>query len=246
MPRPNLNGCFQVIEQLQKLANIGHLSSGIFHDIINPLTVVNLSLEQMKDNLDPLPPETQDYIQQALKASNRIQELIESSNNYLRKKSQNQSFSIHQEILQIVKIMNAKARKNNVIIEVNTSEDICIKGGPARFGQVIMNLLANAIEASPNKKHESVIIINIKRDQVRENIIVEVVDKGIGISEENLNKIFTDFFSTKKLSGHNTGIGLHLVKNIIVEDFNGKIEVKSKINKGTTFTIFIPSSYECY
>lgn len=234
------------IKQLQILASIGHLSSGIFHDIINPLTVVNLNLEQMKNTFIPSPPETKDLIQQALKASHRIQSLIESTNNCLREQSQQQSFSIYEEVLQITKIMEAKAREEKVTIKITANEDICIKGGPTRFGQVLMNLIANAIEASKNINKEKLININIGRQKESEEIYLEISDQGVGISNENINNIFNTFFSTKKFSKHNTGIGLSVVKDIIEKDFQGKIFVSSVISQGTTFRILIPANYECY
>lgn len=234
------------LKQLQALASIGHLSSGIFHDIINPLTVVNLNLQQMKNEFQPLIPEAQEFIQQALKSSCRIQELIESANNCLRKKSQQQPFSIQHEILQITKIMASKAKESKVDIKINANEDIYIRGGPARFGQVIMNLIANAIEASKNTRTENIITINIRRETNLKVIVLEIIDQGIGINQENLKNIFSAFFSTKKNSGHNTGIGLSVVKDIIEKDFQGKIDVSSIVNQGTTFKILIPLSYECY
>lgn len=234
------------MEQLQALANIGHLSSGIFHDIINPLTVVNLNLEQIKSDSNGLIPDTRDYIQQALKASNRIQELIESANNCLRRQSKSLSFSIYYEISQIVKMMGSLARESHVVIKINAYENICIKGGPTRFGRVIMNLIANAIEASKINQKESLINVNIGRQADPAAIILEITDQGVGINKENLEQIFSTFFSTKKTSGHNTGIGLSVVKDIVEKDFQGKISVSSKVNHGTSFKIFIPQSYECY
>lgn len=229
------------IKQLQSLASIGHLSGGIFHDIINPLTVVNLNLEQIKSESKSLIPETKKYIQQALKASNRIKELIESVNNCLRRKNQEDSFSIQQEILEIVKIMQAKALKNHVLIETDITRDTYIKGASSRFGQVVMNLIANAIEASTESKNQKKIIIRLSLKKESQEIILEVIDQGTGISEVNLNNIFDTFFSTKKQCGHNSGIGLSVVKDIVEKDFRGKIYVRSQLNEGTTFRISFPS-----
>lgn len=231
------------MEQLQALASIGQLSGGIFHDIINPLTVVNLNLEQMKNESCPSLPASQDYIQQALKASNRIQELIQSANNCLRQRNQDQTFFVYQEISQIKKIMEAKARMNNIKLELSGCQYLKIRGGRARFGQIVMNLIANAIDASTNLNRQSIIKLKVEHKHQENKIQISVSDQGVGISPENIEKIFQTFFSTKIKSGRNTGLGLSIVKDIVEQDFNGEIKVESQLNKGTTFIINLPYNH---
>lgn len=238
-----LNMKKEKIEQLQALASIGKLSGGIFHDIINPLTVVNLNLEQMKVETCSVLPTTQGYISQALKASKRIQELIESANNCLRGSQHNNNFCINKEIFQITKIMEAKARNKNTNIIFQSTDKIYINGNRTRFGQVIMNLISNAIDASYEVNKENQITITLTFDDIKKNALIKVKDNGKGIAPENINKIFQTFFSTKLESNHNSGLGLSVSKNIIEKEFNGNIGVISKINQGSLFTIILPLTH---
>jgi len=228
------------MEQLQVLASIGKLSSGIFHDIINPLTVVNLNLEQIKNDNCPSLPETQNYIKQALSASDRIKELIESANNCLRQQNQETAFSVYEEIRQIIQIMKAKARINQIQLEIVVIEDSQIYGSKAKFGQIIMNLVANAIDALVDCDQEKIVIIKIEKIRPEKNVKISIIDKGLGIASENINKIFTPFFSTKIKNGRNIGLGLNVVQEIVERDFQGKINVSSELNKGSIFKIILP------
>ncbi len=232
------------IEQLQALASVGQLSGGIFHDIINPLTVVNLNLEQMKEEACSVIPATQEYINQALKASKRIQELIESANNCLRGNQHNHNFCLNTEISQIKSIMEAKARNKQAIIYFKSTDKIYLNGNRTRFSQIIMNLISNAIDASYKEHEENQITITLALDNMKKNTIIKVKDEGKGIAPENINKIFQTFFSTKLASNHNTGLGLSVSKNIIEQEFNGQISVTSTLNEGSLFTIIIPLNYE--
>jgi len=229
------------LEQLQALASIGKLSSSIFHDIINPLTIVSLNLEQMKIKNNTDLKESNNYIQQALSATARINELISNTNRCLRRQSQEKYFSVKQELEKIKKIMEGKARSCQVTIKINPNKDYYIKGGVVRFGQIFMNLLSNAIDACiQSKKIDRIIIINIEKEANSKNILVAVKDNGAGITADNLHKIFNLFFTTKPEDGKNVGLGLSIVKEIVENDFNGKIKVVSKIDQGSTFTVILP------
>ena len=228
------------LEQLQALASIGQLSGSIFHDIINPLTVVNLNLEQIKSEQCPGAQTSKNYINQALAATNRINDLINSVNSCLRRQSLNTYFSATKEIHKIIQIMKPKAQKNNINIQFADNEKINLKGSSVRFGQIIMNLLANSIDAcasslAANKK----INLEIKSISLT-HIQIKIPDNGIGINPENFNKIFTPFFSTKIESEKNIGLGLSTVKEIIEQDFKGTIHVESIIGQGATFVISLP------
>lgn len=230
------------IEQLQVLASIGQLSGGIFHDIVNPLTAVSLNLEYLKNERCPQLGEAQDYLHQALSATNRIRDLVSSTNSCLRREGSEKIFSLRAEIVKIKKIMDAKARLQNTRIYVDSGTDIHIKGGQTRFGQVIMNLLNNALEACSQlkDKKEGRILINIKEQLDLKEIRLNIADTGSGIDKENLSKIFDAFFTTKSAESKNLGLGLSIVKEIIETDFKGRITVSSTPGSGSIFTLCLP------
>lgn len=229
------------LEQLQTLASIGQLSSSIFHDIVNPLTVVGLNLEQMKEDSCPELEINQSYIHQALSATDKISELIGSVNNCLRHKNQEKYFSVQQEIEKIKKIMESKAKTHNIEMQLEINQDAQIKGGPTRFGQIIMNLISNAIDAEIlANKAEKKIKITLNRQSSPDKVKIYVQDNGAGISSENTKKIFDLFFTTKSENSKNIGVGLSMIKEIIEIDFKGNIEVESQLNIGSTFIVTLP------
>ena len=127
-------------------------------------------------------------------------------------------------------------------IDLDLGEDLPkVTGLYQELGQVFINLLINAKDAIIDKKiKQADAVIKIETSFVKEvnKILVKITDNGIGIESENMDKIFEPFFTTKKLS-KGTGLGLNIVKRII-ESHHGKIELRSVLNEGSTFFIYLP------
>lgn len=233
------------ITQLYRLAEFGRLSSGIFHDLINPLTAVSLNLEQIKGEAGAKIINAKSYLDQALLATHRMESLIVGIRKQIQQKSNPIIFIINEEIEQIIQILAHKARQAKVKINFITTEKIKFYGDAIKFGQIIINLLANAIEASEdqikidnNKNPEKEIQIELLSHENK--ILILVSDQGVGIAAENINKIFEPFFSTKTENDRGLGLGLASVKNITEHDFAGNIIVESQINQGSRFTVSLP------
>jgi signal transduction histidine kinase len=225
------------INQLYRLAEFGRISSGIFHDLINPLTAVSLNLEQIKNETDAKILNAKSYLSQALLATSKMENLITSIKKQISRESVINLFSLNQEIEQIIQILSYKASRANVSIKFLLAPETKLKGDAIKFGQIIINLLANAIEACEETKIGE-ILISLTSSETE--IEIRVTDNGVGIPLENKNKIFAPFFSTKKNSGRGLGLGLASTKNIVEKDFQGRIEAKSQPGQGTVFIINIP------
>jgi len=229
------------INQLYRLAEFGRISSGIFHDLINPLTAVSLNLQQINAQTDSRVLDAKSYLNQALLATHKMESLVSSIKMQINRENTISLFSPKQEIEQISQILAYKANKANVeIIRLNIQE-MKIEGDAVKFGQVILNLLANAIEACEEAKTRNVVIIVSEQETT---ITISVNDSGHGILPENLTKIFLPFFSTKTASGRGLGLGLASTKNIVERDFSGQIKVSSEIKRGTDFIVIIPKKYK--
>jgi len=231
------------INQLYRLAEFGRLSSGIFHDLINPLTAVSLNLEQIKNQDGDDASDINDaksYLGQALIATRKMEDMIASIKRQLQRKNQLTDFSINKEIDQVIQILAYKARRANVEISWTACRDIETRGDAVKFSQIIINLLANSIEACESESDEKT--IEIKTATEGENIVISVSDQGEGIAPENLEKIFAPFFSTKKDNNRGLGLGLASTKNIVEKDFNGKISVTSRLGDGAKFTVRLPKN----
>jgi len=234
------------IDQLYRLAEFGRLSSGIFHDLLNPLTAVSLNLEQIRETTTDKILNAKSHLSQAILATHKMEGLIAGIKKQIQRESDLAIFAIDQEVEQIIQILAYKALRANVQINFASTKPSNLYGDPIKFGQIVTNLLANAIEASensepqnsdPENKTKTVEIILRSNKQA---IILTVADQGLGIAPENINKIFEPFFSTKKEAGRGLGLGLASTKNIIEKNFDGTITVSSTPEQGSLFTVTLP------
>lgn len=225
------------INQLYRFAEFGRLSSGIFHDLVNPLTAVSLNLEQIREEEMNKLSDAKSYLSQALSATKRMEDLVASIKKQIQREGEKRVFSLNEELRQIIQLLAYKARRAKVEIVLIASSELTLDGEALKFGQIITNLLANAIEACENSPQKKIIV---SLEKVADMIELRVKDSGLGIAPENITKVFLPFFSTKKENGRGLGIGLSSTKNIIEKDFGGSIEVVSQIGQETEFIIKLP------
>lgn len=229
------------INHLYHLAEFGRLSSGIFHDLVNPLTAVNLNLSQIKiegSNENKLEPASR-YLSQAMLAAEKMGDFLSALKKQIRYQSTDSKFNPAQETEEVLKILNYKINKAGVNIKSRIDKDIYLTGDAAKFSQVAMNLVANAIDAYDGRESNSKIIkISLFKKLGKLRLVIK--DEAGGIVPENLNKIFTPFFSTKAKTGQGLGIGLFSAKHIIEKVFHGRLSVKSQLGVGTMFIAKIP------
>jgi len=122
------------------------------------------------------------------------------------------------------------------LLEDLTSEDTTLWCDSTAIHQIVVSLLINAYEAFPQRGGE--VKIGLYRDDMKKMFRLEVADNGAGIPEEVMPRIFEPFYTTKDAE-KNTGLGLAVVYGN-VKRYGGSIDVKSKVNEGTTFTIHLP------
>lgn len=225
------------IRQLYRFAEFGRLSSGIFHDLINPLSAVSLNLEQVNNENGRRIESAKGYLSQALIATRKMEGLIAGIKKQISREENIEAFSLNQEISQSLEILTYKARHVGVTLKFSAAPELKLIGSALKFGQVITNLVANAIEACEKSDYKEVIISLHEKEN---DIILKVIDSGSGIAPENITKIFQPFFSTKKSTGQGLGIGLSLTKEILEKDFKGSISVSNNTDGGASFLIKLP------
>jgi len=221
----------QLIQSV-KLSIIGELATGVAHEVRNPLAIISLIVQHLESKY------ADNYQIEKLKAIqrniNRIDKIVYGLLNFSHPPRSNFTYHNVNEILD----------KSGSILENLPSENIkIIKKYETKLPQdwfnsdcleqVFLNLIFNAMRAMKNGGE---LYITTSFDSIRKGIIIKFEDTGIGISEENLKKIFKPFFTTSK---EGTGLGLSICQNIINEH-KGNISVESKLGKGTIFTIFLP------
>jgi signal transduction histidine kinase len=176
-------------------------------------------------------PDTKESVLSAMEAVERIQYLIESTLEFSRKNVKDTDlYSLNTIAEQSLEIITSAARRKSIEIVTKLSNNLpMVNISKNKTTQVILNLLTNAIEASP--RNSKIFLRTYKSG--KEKIIMEVEDLGCGIKDEDKVKIFTDFYTNKK---NGTGLGLSVCK-MLLEEQNAEIDFNSKEGEGTTFTV---------
>ena len=229
--------------QSEKLAAVGQLAAGVAHEINNPLSAIianaQIQLQTMPDD-DPDKVEAFKLIEAAgLRASRVVHNLLSIS----RKENQNfEPTNVNETIQSALLLIQHELLKQHIRIDTELYQQIpFVMAHEESLQGVWINLFLNAIDAiTAAERPEG--IINVKTSFTGSEIQVTIVDNGIGIDPEKVNKIFEPFYTTKT-SGHGTGLGLSVCMRTIKEH-QGSISVESKLGEGTRFTISIPVSAE--
>jgi signal transduction histidine kinase len=235
-----------------KLASIGELSAGLAHEINNPALAVSNSfelickrLQQIKDgskSLDEACFDVQKFSALGHNAVERIRNIVDSLLDFSRKNRENLSQAdIHEGIDSTLAILNHKL-KGNVNVHKHYGDLPPIEIDLMQLNQVFMSLLVNAHQAIEESKNRGIKSGNIWISSREEgsDVYLTFKDDGIGIKEQDINQIFDPFFTTKDMH-KGTGLGLNISYRII-QAVHGQIEVKSKINEGTTFLLKLPKT----
>ncbi len=228
----------EALKQSEKLASMGQVSAGIAHELNNPLGIITLysSILQEEINEDNEIFEDIKIInEQAERCKNIVGGLLNfARKNKVKLKETNLPEFIEHSFTSLIKPDNVKFQL------INELTNPLVKIDPDQMMQVLTNLEKNAIDAMPEGG-----TLSIKLSENKDVFNIEVSDTGTGIPEENFDKIFTPFFTTKGVS-KGTGLGLPLVYGI-VKMHKGKINIKSNTNPekgqtGTSFKISIPKN----
>ena len=217
----------------EKLAALGQLAAGIAHEIRNPLTSINILIHSLTENVPSGIPQKEDLkvIEEEI---HRINEIVDQFLRFakpappLLKKAD--VISIFEETLQLLR---PQIEKQGIVIQKEFQPLPPILMDREQMKQVILNLLLNAVQAMPKGGHLSVKGHIPKGDRW---IKLSIQDSGVGISGEDINKLFDPFFSAKE---GGMGLGLSIAHRII-DQHHGKIEVESTPGEGTLFTVWLP------
>ncbi|HUV76734.1 MAG TPA: HAMP domain-containing sensor histidine kinase, partial [Desulfobacterales bacterium] len=230
-----LNKRSKQLVQAQKLASLGRLTSGVAHELNNPLNNISTSIQILieeieEDNLEY----KKELLVGAEKEVERGKEIVRSLLEFARERT----LTLKQvNFLDLVNsaIKHVKSEiPDNIRLKVEVPDNIQATVG-LRIRSVMINLITNAVHAM---KDGGEITIKAKNDFDREGFSFQVIDTGEGIPQNIITKIFDPFFTTKDV-GKGSGLGLSITYGII-EQHSGNISVSSEVGNGTTFTCFLP------
>ena len=225
--------------QTRKMASIGTLTSGIAHELNNPLNNICITTESLIDELENITDgekrkRLQDIYTQAERASGTVRNLLDFT------RMGPPAFvpvSTRELIGSTIKLARHEMELNNIKLQYTPeARDSKILGDFSQLQQVFLNLLINAIQAMPQAGVLSLQVNNDDEQFTR----IEVTDTGVGIPQAVIAQIFDPFFTTKE---NGTGLGLSTSYSI-VKKHGGKILVASQINQGSTFSVYLPKAKE--
>jgi PAS domain S-box-containing protein len=217
--------------QSDRLASIGTLAAGVAHEINNPLGNISLYAQMLLKKTDDKNIKNKLIVidDEANRAAQIVKGLLDFARNSELKLSQ---IDINNEISKVLSIMSPKIR--DIKVETLFEPLPLIVGDSVQIQQVIMNLITNSIQSITENGE-----IIIKTKAIHKQVEISISDNGCGIPEDKMDKVFDPFFTTKGgIKG--TGLGLSISYGII-KRHKGLIEVKSEVEKGTTFTIKLPA-----
>ena len=221
--------------QAEKLATIGVLASGIAHEINNPLFGITGLSERLEH--ETRPEVVKEYVHDIMEMSRRIAAIVKDLNAYAHKSSPGDLSDI--DVNHIIEEAMKMARRACVLDEVKIQMDFSplppIRGNPDELLQVFVNLVTNAVQAMQGEG-----TLKASTSTVNGSIRATISDSGPGIPPELHGKIFDPFFTTKE-QGKGTGLGLHIVRDII-NRLGGRVSVASAPGKGASFTLDLPLS----
>ncbi len=239
--------------QSGKLAGLGQLSTGIAHEINQPLNIIKLIVTGMLRQYSKLKKLDTEEIVKELNTINqqtvRVQKIIEHMKAFARKRSNEtiNPIQISKPIEDALLLIGQQLKAHNILLELHLNTEIDqVLADPIQIEQILINLVNNARDSfdakelrttanlSPIKK-----IIAIQTWQQAEQIFLQVRDNGSGMSAEVQQQLFNPFFSTKGQKG--TGLGMAITYNLI-KNMNAEITVNSEQGIGTTFTIVFPNA----
>jgi len=220
--------------QSRKMAAIGTLTSGIAHELNNPLNNIALTADLILEQFDDLSDlEKKKLVEDVTVQVQRASEIVKNLLDFTRtEKPVLTTFALQDVIRSTLNLVRNELQMGDVTVEVDVPESIpLIRGDPRKIRQVLLNLVINAIQAMPNGGTLTLAAEPDGSDFVR----LMVKDTGVGIPEENLGAIFDPFFTTKETG---TGLGLAVSYGIMKEQ-GGMITVESKLGQGTVFSLHL-------
>lgn len=224
------------LNQSAKLASIGVLVDSVAHEINTPAGIISAHLDGLSLQ-NKIPNEMIPEFNIIKKQIRRITDYTRTLLNYSHRMEFKPEFVNLKDLMEeCLYILGPKFRQNKIKIEKNLNNAPVIKADPGQLQQVIINILLNSSDAILNGGVIKITLEKIIKDKTDWGVII-IEDNGTGISDENIDKIFNAFFSTKQ-KDKGTGLGLYISKAII-QRHKGNISVKSSGN-GSIFEVYLP------
>jgi len=237
--------------QTEKMASLGRLVAGVSHEINTPIGIAVTAASHLSEEVKTFESEYENetlteesfksFIDVSIKSSEHIlinlrraAKLIQNFKQISVDQASNdvREFNIKEYIDGIVVSLQPTIKKTSHVVDIICSEDLKINSNPSVFYQIFSNLIFNSFIHGFEDKEIGHITITV--DSSKSYLEIEYKDDGKGVSKESLEKIFDPFFTTKRSAG-GSGLGTHIVFNLVTQKLNGNISISSKEDMGLTY-----------
>ena len=232
----------RAVARAEKLAAVGRLAAGVVHEINNPLATIAACAESLEKRMEEGvfgnsadAEDLREYLGLIRDEAFRCKNITNGLLDFSRLRAGNQvPINLAELIKTTARLVTHQNRGDNIQIEVEAATHFpYVLGDEGQLQQAVVALATNAIDAMPDGG-----TLSLRAKRSGGQAIVEITDTGVGIQPENLTKIFDPFFTTKDV-GRGTGLGLAVCYGIVSEH-GGRLDVRSNVGVGTTFTISLP------
>ncbi|MGM0453736.1 MAG: sensor histidine kinase [Thermodesulfobacteriota bacterium] len=222
--------------QSRKMASLGTLTSGVAHELNNPLNNISTSLQIAVEELESDDAAyTKELLADAESQIERAQDIVRALLEFSRERTfKPGAKAIKTLVEESIKLIKGEL-PGSIDLNIDIDEDVYVVMDFRRMQQVLINLILNAVHAMDGRGY---LTIRAKKNPEQREICMEIEDTGKGIAADKIDKIFDPFFTTKEV-GKGTGLGLS-VSHGIIENHGGRIHVESREGVGTTFYIYLP------
>jgi signal transduction histidine kinase len=243
--------------EAEKLAALGRMVAGVAHEVNNPVGIsltVASALERKtelfgeevargelrRSSLNDFLETSRNAAAQLVANLNRAADLIQSFKQVAadRNYSDQRSFDLADLTEQVVMSLRPGLRKHNLTLNVDCQPNLMMNSYPGPYGQVLTNLFLNAVSHAFPEGKPGVIEIQA-RESGRDNVEIIFADNGCGMSLDVRRRAFDPFFTTRRDQG-GTGLGLHIVYNIVTNRLGGRLDLDSEPGSGTRIQIILP------
>jgi signal transduction histidine kinase len=255
-----LNAAQQNLIDAERLAALGGLVAGVAHEVNNPigisLTVASSFARRTeafedelksgkglrRSQLDEFVKTSRDAAQQLVGNLHRAGELIQSFKQVAvdRSHAERRTFNLSEATDQIIASLRPALKKASIALSVEVPENLVIDGYPGSYGQILTNLFLNAAtHAFPDGRSGNITISAKPRGS--DDVEIIFADDGAGMTADVQRQAFDPFFTTRRNEG-GTGLGLHIVYNLVTQQLGGRMMLDSRPGQGTTFRIIMPKT----
>jgi signal transduction histidine kinase len=253
-----LNTAQQNLIDAERLAALGGLVAGVAHEVNNPigisLTVASSFARRSemfetelkaggglrRSQLEEFVRSSRDAAQQLVANLHRAGELIQSFKQVAvdRSHAERRQFSLGEATDQIIASLRPVLKRAPIELTVDVPEGLMIDGYPGSYGQILTNLFLNAVNHAFGDGRSGTIAISA-RARGHDDIEIIFADDGAGMTPDVQRQAFDPFFTTRRNEG-GTGLGLHIVYNLVTQQLGGRMMLESRLGQGTTFRIIMP------